>query len=70
MTNEKRGCKQEKSERDGVLTLGDATTSLEKSVEESTRIEDGNGNDKREIMHQSEREDVYVSWYLIISECW
>ena len=37
MTNEKRGCKQEKSERDGVLTLGDAT-SLEKSVEESTRM--------------------------------
>ena len=35
----KKNCKQEKSERDGVLTLGDVTTSLEKSVEESTRME-------------------------------
>ena len=69
MTNEKRGCKQEKSERDGVLTLGDATTSLEKSVEESTRME-MEMEMIREMMHQSERENVYVSWYLIISECW
>ena len=65
----KKNCKQEKSERDGVLTLGDATTSLEKSVEESTRME-MEMKMIREMMHQSERENVYVSWYLIISECW
>ena len=65
----KKNCKQEKSERDGVLTLGDVTTSLEKSVEESTRME-MEMKMIREMMHQSERENVYVSWYLIISGCW
>ena len=59
MTNEKRGCKQEKSERDGVLTLGDATTSLEKSVEESTRIENENEDDKRDKCIRA-RERMYM----------